>query len=93
MSVACGNRWIALFGLLFTIILVNYGPMVNLVRSQDQFENPLQHKKVRILHAHESMAPIFEKTNSALSTALESGGIAHRKQFYEFPDLRRNWKG
>ena len=61
MSVSCLNRWIALFCHLFTIILVIYGPMVNLARSQNQFENPLQHKNVLVLHAHESMAPIFEK--------------------------------
>jgi PAS domain S-box-containing protein len=36
------------------------------------------------------MAPIFEKTDNALSATLASGGIAHRKQFYEFLDLRRN---
>jgi PAS domain S-box-containing protein len=90
MSVACGNRWIALFGLLFTIILVIYGPMVNLVRSQNQIENALQHKSVLVLHAHESMAPIFEKTDSALSAALQCGGIVIRNQFYEFLDLRRN---
>ena len=63
--------------------------MVKLVRSQDEFENPLQHKNVLVLHAHESMAPIFEKTDSALSAALESGGFAYRRQFYELLDLRR----
>ena len=90
MLVFCLNRWIALFCHLFIIILVSYGSMVNLARSQNQFENPLQHKNVLALHAHDSMASISEKTDSALSTALESGGIAHRKQFYEFLDLRRN---
>ena len=90
MSVSCLNRWIALFCHLFNIILVSYGPMVNLASSQYQFENPLQHKNVLALHAHESMASIFEKADRALSAALESGGIAHRRQFYEFLDLRRN---
>lgn len=88
--VACGKRWIALFCHLFTIILVIYGPMVNLTRSQNQFENPLQHKNILVLHAHESMASIFEKNDNALSAMLASGGITHRKQFYEFLDLRRN---
>jgi len=75
---------------LFFIGLVAYGPMVGLARSQNQFQNPLQHKNVLILNAFESNIPAFEKTNQGLSAALQSGGIGIRNQFYEHLDMVRN---
>ena len=86
MSVVFLNRWIALFCHLFTIILVIYGPIVNLARSQNQFENPLQDKNVLVVNAHESMAPIFEKPTAHF--LRRNPGTEHRKQVAEILQLR-----
>jgi PAS domain S-box-containing protein len=64
--------------------------MVDLARSQDQVQNPLQHKNVLILNAFESNIPAFQNTNRGLSAALQAGGIGIRNQFYEHLDLVRN---
>ncbi len=90
MSVVCGNRWMTLYCPLLIIILIAYGLESGEASSQAQLQNPLERKNVLILHAHESTAPFYIRTDKALSAALESGGISIRKQFYEFLDLRRN---
>ena len=84
------NRWMTFCFSLFFIGLVAYGPMVGLARSQNQFQNPLQHKHVLILNAFESNIPAFQNTNRGLSAALQIGGIGVRNQFYEHLDLVRN---
>jgi PAS domain S-box-containing protein len=72
------------------ILLIAYGPEAGGASPQAQFQNPLKNKNVLVLHALESTAPFFKRTDRALSAALESGGISIREQFYEFIDLRRN---
>ncbi len=90
MSVACGNKWITLCCHLFIIILFAYGPLVGLAHPQTQIQNPLENKNILILNAFESNIPAFDKTIKGLSSALLSGGVGTKNQFYEHLDLARN---
>ena len=88
MSPARRNKWVTLCHLLFLFILLAFGPGTGLAQTQPQ--NPLEGKNVLILNAVESNVPAFQKTNQGLSSALQSGGIGIRNQFYEHLDLVRN---
>jgi PAS domain S-box-containing protein len=47
-------------------------------------------KKVLVLHAFESQAPVFAQTDSGLSKVLLAGGVPLENQFFDSLDLRRN---
>jgi hypothetical protein len=68
--------------LLFFLLAL--GPDTGTAFAQTQPQNPLEGKKVLILHALEPMVPVFEKTDRGLSAALQSGGIGGRDQFHEY---------
>jgi hypothetical protein len=82
--------WMRRVGLLFSLILLAFDLGVGRAYAQTQPGNPLAEKNVLILNAFESNVPAFEKTNQGLSTALQSGGIGIRNQFYEHLHLVRN---
>jgi PAS domain S-box-containing protein len=90
MSVARENRWKTFCFSLFFISLVACGSVVDIARSQTQFQNLQKKKNVLILNNFESNMPAFERTNQGLSAVLQSGGIGIRNQFYEHLDLARN---
>jgi PAS domain S-box-containing protein len=90
MPLACRNRWIIYCYYVIFIGLIAYGPMVDLSRSQTQNPNPLENKNILILNSFESNIPAFDKTIQGLSSALQSGGIGTKNQFYEHLDLARN---
>ncbi len=50
----------------------------------------LTDKRILVLHAFESQAPLFAQTNSGLSKALLAGGMPLESQCFESLDLRRN---
>jgi formate hydrogenlyase transcriptional activator len=75
---------------LFLSILLSLEPGAGPACAQAEPQNPLEGKKVLILHALEPMVPVFEKTDRGLSAALQSGGIGGRDQFHEYLDLARN---
>lgn len=58
--------------------------------AQSQPPADLTGKNVLILHSYEVNTPVFVRTDSGLSTALQSGGVPSLNQFYESLDLRRN---
>ena len=69
MSVVCRIRCLTMCYSLFFFILIAVGPDAGPTHAQVQPQNPLANKNFLVLHAHEAMAPIFEKTDSALSAA------------------------
>jgi two-component system, LuxR family, sensor kinase FixL len=73
---------------VFVFLLLSGGPCTTLAQAQPP-GLPAE-KNILILHAHEANVPIFEKTDKGLSTALQSGGVPTRNQFFEYLDLRRN---
>ncbi|HTX55261.1 MAG TPA: ATP-binding protein [Candidatus Baltobacteraceae bacterium] len=51
---------------------------------------PMLNKRILVLHAFESQAPVFAQTDAGLSKALLAGGVPLENQFFESLDLRRN---
>jgi two-component system sensor histidine kinase/response regulator len=90
MPVARRIRWMTCCYRLCIFLLLACGPFAGMAQAQAESPNPLEGKKILILHAMEPMVPIFEKTDKGLSGALQSGGIGSRDQFHEYMDLARN---
>jgi len=72
----------------FLIILISCGTCGS--DAQAQSPAALGAKKVLVLHAFESQAPVFAQTDSGLSKVLLAGGVPLENQFFDSLDLRRN---
>jgi len=90
MLFACRIRWMTLFYPFFIVSLIVLEPGTAVAHAQVQPQNPLENKNILILNSFESNIPAFVKTIQGLSSALLSGGIGTKNQFYEHLDLARN---
>jgi PAS domain S-box-containing protein len=72
------------------LMMVPIGQLGLPAHAQSQPQVVLEGKNVLILHALEANMPLNMRTDEAIRTALETGGIGMRNQFFEYLDLRRN---
>jgi signal transduction histidine kinase len=78
----------ALFGPWCLVLLIWQLPVPAFAQAQPQAT--LAGKNILVLHSHEANAPVFLRTDSGLSTTLQSGGVSSLNQFFESLNLRRN---
>jgi len=90
MPFVCRIRWMTLFYPFFIVSLIVFEPGAAVAHAQVQPQNPMKNKNILILNSFESNIPAFDKTIQGLSSALQSGGIGTKNQFYEHLDLARN---
>jgi len=84
------TRWTIFCCPLFFIFYFTFGSGCGSAHSHTRSQNPLENKNILILNAFESNIPAFDKTIKGLSSALLSGGVGTKNQFYEHLDLARN---